>query len=260
VHKTLIPLPRNADDKADGLIVQYSCPDWKAQDLSPEPPTGARWNIGEKDDVAIDPKTILDNITPIPRSETPEWKRATDFIVQGAGSPDETPFASDEARNISPLIRGSVLHRCLEDYTKSGAYDINRIIAEYPEIMALGNDARHDVTVAIGSIVFSVLGNQDAAWIFERRERSYSELPFLYKKGQSLVSGIIDRLVIREGTGSVIDYKSIVIENDAALRSWKEHYLPQIRIYCEAAKEIFGLERVDGYLLFLDSNRLELVV
>jgi hypothetical protein len=76
---------------------------------------------------------MLDNISPIPRSETPEWKRATDFIVQGVGSPDETPLASDEAGYISPLTRGSVLHRCLEEYTKTGAYDIDRIIAEYSE-------------------------------------------------------------------------------------------------------------------------------
>ncbi|MDD1751219.1 MAG: PD-(D/E)XK nuclease family protein, partial [Methanothrix sp.] len=103
-------------------------------------------------------------------------------------------------------------------------------------------------------------GNQDSAWIFERRDRSYSELPFLYKKGQSLVSGIIDRVVIRDGIGFVVDYKSILIEHDEALKSWKEHYRPQIRVYCEAVKEIFGLERVDGYLLFLDSNRLELIL
>ena len=260
VHKTIIPMPRKTDDKDDGRIVQYSCPDWQAQDLSPEPQTGRQRNNEAQSEREVGIQTILDNISPIPRSETPEWKRATDFIAQGVGSLDETPFASDEARYISPLTRGSVLHRCLEEYTKAGAYDIDRIIAEYPEIMTLGHDAQHNVTVAIESIVSSVLGNQDSAWIFERRDRSYSELPFLYKKGQSLVSGIIDRVVIREGIGFVVDYKSILIENDEALKSWKEHYRPQIRVYCEAVKEIFGLERVDGYLLFLDSNRLELVV
>jgi ATP-dependent exoDNAse (exonuclease V) beta subunit len=106
--------------------------------------------------------------------------------------------------------------------------------------------------------VSSVLGNQDSAWISERRDRSVGAALPVQKA--TLVSGIIDRVVIREGIGFVIDYKSILIEHDEALKSWKEHYRPQIKIYCEAAKEIFGLERVDGYLLFLDSNRLELVV
>jgi ATP-dependent exoDNAse (exonuclease V) beta subunit len=56
----------------------------------------------------------------------------------------------------------------------------------------------------------------------------------------------------------VIDYKSILIENAEALASWQNHYRPQIEIYCEAIKDIFQLERVEGHLLFLDSNRLEL--
>ena len=110
----------------------------------------------------------------------------------------------------------------------------------------------------IGTVLQSVVDKSDFAWIFERREDSYSELPFLYKKGRSLVSGKIDRVVIKGGSGSVVDYKAIRIENDEALREWSAHYRPQIRIYCEAVKEMFGLSSVEGYLLFLDSNRLEL--
>jgi hypothetical protein len=45
-------------------------------------------------------------------------------------------------------------------------------------------------------------------------------LPFLQKRPLP-VSGA-DRIVIREGF--VIDYKSILIEHDEALRSWKEYY------------------------------------
>ena len=70
----------------------------------------------------------------------------------------------------------------------------------------------------------------------------------------------MDRVVIKDGTCFVIDYKSILIENDDALKAWKEHYKPQLGIYCEAAKEIFRLEKVEGYLLFLDSNRIERAV
>jgi ATP-dependent exoDNAse (exonuclease V) beta subunit len=70
------------------------------------------------------------------------------------------------------------------------------------------------------------------------------------------VSGIIDRVVVKDGKGIVIDYKSIVIDSNEILDDWKEHYRPQLAIYCEAVKEIFKLENVEGYLLFLDSNRL----
>jgi hypothetical protein len=56
----------------------------------------------------------------------------------------------------------------------------------------------------------------------------------------------------------MVDGKSIDVENDEALQSWMDHYRPQIRIYCEAAKELFGLDAVEGYLLFVDSRRLVL--
>ena len=268
----------------------------------------------------IDVQRVLNNISPIPRSDALEWKRATDFIEREREDAAGTVALSGEGRGVSPLIRGSILHRCLEEYTKNGAYDIDRITAEYPEIMTLGHDAQHTVKAAIESILRSVLGNnahcmdirassegilgtalsvqkrpyprerhhrseypeimtrgQDAqhtvkvdvelilrsvlgngtiAWIFERQQHAYSELPFLYKKGHSLVSGIIDRVVVKDGKGSVIDYKSIVIESNETLDEWKEHYRPQLAIYCEAVKDIFKLESVEGYLLFLDSNRL----
>jgi ATP-dependent exoDNAse (exonuclease V) beta subunit len=58
----------------------------------------------------------------------------------------------------------------------------------------------------------------------------------------------------------VDDYKTKTIENDEALQSRIDHYRPQVRIYCEAVKEMFRLEAVEGYLLFVDSTRLALIV
>jgi len=209
--------------------------------------------------VKIDVQQVLDNISPLPRSEPLEWKRATDFIERDKEEAIETPALSGKTRDVSPLTRGSVLHRCIEEYTTSGAYDIDRITAEYPELMTPGRDAQNTVKVDIETVLTSVLGDKTIAWIFERHQNAYSELPFLYKKGHSLVSGIIDRVLIKDGKGFVIDYKSIGIENNEALEAWKEHYRPQLVIYCEAVKELFMLESVEGYLLFLDSNRLELL-
>jgi ATP-dependent exoDNAse (exonuclease V) beta subunit len=159
---------------------------------------------------------------------------------------------------ISPLVRGSVFHRCLEEYTKQGSYDPGRIITEHPDIARLDSDQKDRFFADIQTILNTVLANATYAWIFERRPDSYTELPFLYRKGNNLVSGIIDRLVIAEGKGFVIDYKAISIENKDALIAWTDHYRPQIRIYCEAVKEMFKLSSVEGYLLYLDSSLLDL--
>ena len=103
-------------------------------------------------------------------------------------------------------------------------------------------------------------GTPDLAWIFEHHRDAYSELPFLYRREHALISGVIDRVIIKAEKGFVIDYKAILIENNEALESWNKHYLPQIRVYCEAVRELFKLRAVEGYLLYLDSSRLEKVI
>jgi ATP-dependent exoDNAse (exonuclease V) beta subunit len=131
---------------------------------------------------------------------------------------------------------------------------------EFPEVMGLAPDERLRFQSEAELVLRSVTGNEELAWIFKQQPGSYAELPFLYRRGNEIISGVIDRVVVKEGAGYVIDYKSIAVESDEALQTWIDHYRPQIRIYCEAAKEVFGLASVEGYLLFLDSRRLALTV
>jgi ATP-dependent helicase/nuclease subunit A len=208
----------------------------------------------------IDVQTILENIAPFPRSEALQWKSATDFIKKTGGPAIESLPAPFEARTVSPVTRGNVLHRCLEEYTKNGEYDLDSILGEHTEILMLGKDALLNFKGGIISVLDRVLNDTGLAWVFARHANAYTELPFLYRKGDSLISGVMDRVVIQDGSGIVIDYKAIIVENDEALSSWKKHYKPQIAIYCEAMKETFRLEHVAGYLLFLDSSRLDRVM
>ncbi|HSB34976.1 MAG TPA: 3'-5' exonuclease, partial [Nitrospirota bacterium] len=212
---------------------------------------------GEK---KLDIQQILFNLSPVPLSKTLEWKRATDFIEHDRETALELLSLRSGAGAVSPLTRGRVFHRCLEEYTKRGFYDLDAIIAENPDVRSLERDAVRAFIDDAESVLKSVLTDNELSWIFARGSGSYAELPFLYKRGNALVSGIVDRVLVRGDKGFVIDYKAILIEDDEALATWSAHYLPQIRIYCEAAKDIFGLRTVEGSLLFLDSRRLERVV
>jgi len=254
-----IPMFQKTGDAGGQYILKYDCPDWQAQVFSPEARASQPYPRQEMTrGYDIDVKAVLDNLLPVHRSESLEWKKATDFIEQEHEDSIENLSAQGETRKVSPLTRGSVLHRCLEEHTRTGEYDLDRIVAEYPDLVALAEGTKQTFITDVNSILQAVLNKNEFRWIFERNDNAYSELPFLYKKGHALISGIIDRLVIKEGTGFVIDYKAILIENDAARAAWKDHYRPQIQIYCEAVKEIFGLRSVEGSLLFLDSVRLEL--
>ena len=205
----------------------------------------------------IDVRQIIDNLSPIAPSKAPEWKRATDFIEHEKETALELLSLQTASGAVSPLTRGTVLHRCLEAYTKQGSYEIERIIADFPEIVSLGKDALQRFIDDARSILNRVLTNDQFTWIFDRIGNAYSELPFLHKRGNTFVSGVIDRVIIKDNKAYVVDYKAILIENEESLAAWINHYRPQIQVYCEAVREVFGLPAVEGYLLFLDSNRLE---
>jgi ATP-dependent exoDNAse (exonuclease V) beta subunit len=205
----------------------------------------------------IDIDALDKNLAAIPRSQSLKWERPSDFDEKTEDDELMMPPLHGEVPSISKRSRGSVLHRCLEDFTKTGKYDLSRIIREFPDLETADRDVKDSFISKTDAVLQSVLRQKKFEWIFKWQSESYSELPFLYRRGHSLISGKIDRIVIKEGKGFVIDYKSSLREDEGTLKTLIDHYRPQLNIYCEAVKEIFKLENVEGYLLFLDSNRLE---
>jgi ATP-dependent exoDNAse (exonuclease V) beta subunit len=238
----------------------FAYPDWRAAPLIEAMQEPLRAAQGPQEQpVATDPAAVLGNIGPLPASHVERWTKATDHLALEKELVLELP-ATREGRPVSPLTRGSINHRCLEACATAGNFDIRLIAKEFPEVMALGPDERHAFLVDVETVLRDLMGSEELAWVFKQQPGAYAELPFLYRKGSEIISGVIDRLVVKERAGYVIDYKSIAVGSDEALQAWIDHYRPQIRIYCEAAKELFGLASVEGYLLFLDSRRLALTV
>jgi ATP-dependent exoDNAse (exonuclease V) beta subunit len=235
-----------------------SWPDGSAEvvpsQTQPAVPAGQR-----RRDIAIDPAAVLAGLAPVPSSRVPEWKKATDLLAAEREWILEQPGRA-EAGPLSPFVRGTIYHRCLEAFATTGSYDLAAITGEFPEIRALKPTDRARFLEDAEARLASLTGNEELAWIFRQQPGAHAELPFLFRRGNEIISGVIDRVVIREDTGYVIDYKSTITGSDEDLQSWIDHYRPQVRVYCEAVKELFRLESVEGYLLFLDSGRLVLTV
>jgi ATP-dependent exoDNAse (exonuclease V) beta subunit len=210
-------------------------------------------------DIAIDPAAVLAGLAPVPSSRVLEWKKATDLLAA------EREWALEqtgprEAVSLSPFVRGTIYHKCLEAFSTEGGYDLAAIAGEFPEVRALKATDRSRLLEEAEARLSSLTGNEELAWIFRQQSAAHAELPFLFRRGNEIISGVIDRVVVRDGTGYVVDYKSTIVGSSEDLQSWIDHYRPQVRVYCEAVKELFRLESVEGYLLFLDSGRLVLTV
>jgi ATP-dependent exoDNAse (exonuclease V) beta subunit len=79
-------------------------------------------------------------------------------------------------------------------------------------------------------------------------EKAYAELPFILRKGKTVFRGRIDRIITRNGTVDIYDYKTFPVK-EKELPELLERYRFQMDIYKEAAKRILG-GKAKGYLLF----------
>jgi ATP-dependent helicase/nuclease subunit A len=244
------------NDGTGHRLIEYTLPDGHARVVPADRAAVPGMRPAEPlRETVIDADEVIANIAPIPPSKSPEWKRATDLLSSEKEWSLEQP-ALQEGRILSPLIRGTVFHRCLEEYSRTGAFDLDAVLAGFPEVLSLDREMRDRFAAEAGAVLRSITESNELSWIFEPRPASYSELPFLFRSGNDIVSGAIDRVVVRGHTGYVIDYKATIIRSDDDLQSWIDHYRPQVRVYCEAVKALFRLGSVEGYLLFLDSGRL----
>ena len=248
-----VPAER-AKDSAPAAVSRVSLPDGATL---PEPsssdPAAPRDRLRPTE--VIDPEKVIASLSPVAASRVPEWKKATDLL----DTDKEWQFEqhpSREAPGISPTGRGSIYHRCLEEYSSQGAYDLPAVAGEFPEFQALPAEERDRFLEQAEGKLKALTGSEELAWIFRDHPGAYAELPFLIRRGGEIISGVIDRVVVKDGTAFVVDYKSTSIGSDEDLQNWIAHYRPQIAVYCEAVQELFGPERVEGYLLFLENGRL----
>lgn len=78
----------------------------------------------------------------------------------------------------------------------------------------------------------------------------YKEVPFVYKNNGTIFEGVMD-VVFKEEDGLVfLDFKTDSVKKED-LNSKIEHYKPQVRVYSDAIKTIFGQPPKEVILFFL---------
>jgi ATP-dependent helicase/nuclease subunit A len=89
--------------------------------------------------------------------------------------------------------------------------------------------------------------------------KAYAEVPFIYRQGHTIYSGRIDRLIINSDLAHVYDYKTFpVSEGELEMLCCK--YLPQMKLYTDAVKNLFGVSHSIGFLVFTFIDKIIRVV
>lgn len=78
------------------------------------------------------------------------------------------------------------------------------------------------------------------------------DVPESVRKEKVIVQGVIDGLIINGNCGEIIDYKTDKVSDEKELT---EKYLQQLTVYKTAAKECFGLEKVEATIYSFGLNK-----
>jgi ATP-dependent helicase/nuclease subunit A len=173
-------------------------------------------------------------------------------VGEGWDEPSGTVEGSHEARELTPQIKGEVVHRVLEwckgDET---ADDVAPLIREaFAEINA---DSSSPAAVEeVQKLVQVYLASEYHGTGYESVRK---EARFLQPMAGLKLEGIIDRLHRGpDGEWELVDYKTNGISAEE-VEETAEEYLPQIQLYVLAAKEAWNLSVRRAVLYFLQPDR-----
>jgi ATP-dependent helicase/nuclease subunit A len=175
------------------------------------------------------------------------------------------------------LVRGSVMHALFEQILW---LDPREADGGVPAASVLRHAARRagaaDKDIETYLSDFHAMLRDGEVAIALRREafergglvaEAHRELPFALRRGDAVVSGSIDRLVVRRDAShrvidaEVLDFKTDRVEDEAGLDRRVTHYRPQLLAYRAAVARLFDLPeaRVQARLLFVAIGRAVIV-
>ncbi|MGA2191784.1 MAG: UvrD-helicase domain-containing protein [Nitrospirota bacterium] len=152
------------------------------------------------------------------------------------------------------LSRGSLIHRAMECIGTGREYSMSRLAMDYPEIAALGKAAAGVVAKKAEEAVAKLMRDPELSRIISPGDNKFFELPLLLRRGDEIISGFADLIIIEDGKALVIDFKTGYA--DIPPEMLLEAFKPQLDAYKEAVAEAFGTHSVETFLLLVDIPRL----
>jgi ATP-dependent helicase/nuclease subunit A len=158
---------------------------------------------------------------------------------------DGLPIASTET---SSRTRGVAIHRMLELLTS----DIDRPTAE--------TKAKGEFTTLLPATRLASCWREACAVVDDpalqplfdptHYRQAYNELPILYRRGDSHVFGMIDRLIQRDGELVLIDYKTHARMSTQRIERLANNFARQLRAYVTGVRRLWPGVRIRALLLF----------
>jgi len=185
------------------------------------------------------------NIEPITEEPEYEWQTVTREL-------SEIYSRVRRSFGIEWITLGDILHKIFENISKSHIkLEIDEIIAEAKRLFIIKNIAESSQEKLLDEITkqSNIIKNPDIASIILPQANSYTELPFVLKQDRTIYSGRIDRIIIKDDTINIYDYKTFPVQ-ETELKELAEKYKSQLSIYQKAVSEIFPNLKTQTFFVF----------
>jgi len=80
--------------------------------------------------------------------------------------------------------------------------------------------------------------------------QSFKEVPLSYLQGDTLIDGVIDRLLVGRETLTLVDFKTSPVDSPAEAERRAGHYRAQLKLYADGVQRLWPDHSLQLYLLF----------
>ena len=152
--------------------------------------------------------------------------------------------------------RGIAIHLMLQALTTQAVPASTSLPASLA--IAINREAQDSQANAWWQEALSTTGQAEFSFLFDPQqiEQCFSEVPVQYMQGDTLVYGIIDRLVISGNAVYLIDYKTHRSASTETVASLAQNYRQQMRLYSEGIAKLWPGKQLKSYLLFTHCQAL----
>jgi len=168
---------------------------------------------------------------------------------------DTSTRVTDDETSQSAQLRGIVIHRFLELLCQNETITDDILLQQVTFEMQLesNNTLQSWLALAVKNYQHSHLQQ-----IFkpENAQQIYNECPLQYRRGKSLVYGIIDRLIVSANKVTLVDYKTHQHATKENLRQIAVAYQQQMQLYGAGIKALWPDREIEAFLLFTECTEL----
>jgi len=148
---------------------------------------------------------------------------------------------NNKSDEISPVLRGTIVHRLFEEYVSNPDEDVKKILDKIYFDMNINNLChKREIEKKYISKIREFRSSE--IWKKMKGKQKVTELPFLLGIGANRIRGQIDLIFNDDGIWHIIDYKTDIIDKEQ-MHNKSDRYSYQMGIYALAASK--GLKVVD---------------